>query len=55
MVSSALDKVAAELDQVVSHGVAEVKKQKKELSNRVVTMMGTCDGFIQECDIDTTS
>eukprot|EP00979_Chaetoceros_neogracilis_P013996 scaffold4290_cov213-Chaetoceros_neogracile.AAC.3 len=55
IVSSALDKVAAELDQVVNHGVAEVKRQKKELSNRVVTMMGTCDGFIQECDIDTTS
>lgn len=51
--SYVLDKFAAELDQVSSHGDAEVKRRKKELSKKVVDMMEVCDGFIQECGLDS--
>mmetsp|Transcript_8941 Transcript_8941/g.13521 ORF Transcript_8941/g.13521 Transcript_8941/m.13521 type:complete len:203 (-) Transcript_8941:136-744(-) len=51
--SYVLDKFAADLDQVSSHGDAEVKRRKKELSKKVVDMMEVCDGFIQECGLDS--
>lgn len=40
--SSKLDKLAARIDSVLSHGDDEVKIRKKLLSNKAVTMM---DGF----------
>jgi hypothetical protein len=51
--SYVLDKFAAELDQVSSHSDADVKRRKKELSKKVVDMMEVCDGFIQECGLDS--
>jgi prefoldin subunit 5 len=47
-----LDKLAAEIDSVQSHGCNTVKAKKKELSNVIVNMMNTLDALIQTCGFD---
>ena len=49
MVSYRLDKVAAEVDSVQSHGNVEVKRRKKYLSNKLVCMMERADSLIALC------
>ena len=49
MVSYRLDKVAAEVDSVQSHGNAEVKRRKKHLSRTLVGMMERADALIASC------
>jgi hypothetical protein len=49
MVSYRLDKVAAEVDSVQSHGNVEVKRRKKHLSNTIVYMMERADSLIALC------
>ena len=49
MVSYRLDKVAAEVDSVQSHGNAEVKRRKKHLSRTLVGMMERADTLIASC------
>jgi len=44
-----LDKLAAEVDAIQSHGDGEVKRRKKTLSTMLVQMMERVDGFISEC------
>lgn len=47
-----LDKLAAQVDGVASHGDAQVKTMKKELSSKIVEMMAICDDCINECGIE---
>lgn len=47
-----LDKLAAQVDGVASHGDTDVKTMKKELSSKIVDMMTICDEFIKECGIE---
>ena len=49
MVSYRLDKVAAEVDSVQSHGNVEVKRRKKCLSNKLVGMTERADSLIALC------
>jgi hypothetical protein len=53
MLSYKLDQLAAEVDAVQSHGDEDVKRQKKELSQKLVEMMGSCDGFMVECGVES--
>ena len=53
--SYTLDKLAAEVDSVQSHGDEDVRRRKKELSTKLVDMMGVCDGFIKECGVGESS
>lgn len=48
-----LDKLAADVDAVQSHGNDSVKAKKKELSNRIVKMMNTVDDLIETCGFDS--
>ena len=50
-----LDKLAAEVDAVQSHGDSEVKRRKKELSTLLVKMMERVDGFMVECGVTVSS
>mmetsp|Transcript_28378 Transcript_28378/g.33613 ORF Transcript_28378/g.33613 Transcript_28378/m.33613 type:complete len:220 (-) Transcript_28378:276-935(-) len=50
-----LDKLAAEVDAIQSHGDAEVKRRKKALSTLLVQMMERVDGFILECGVVVAS
>lgn len=47
-----LDRLAAQVDGVASHGDTKVKTMKKELSSKIVEMMTVCDEFIKECGIE---
>lgn len=49
-----LDKLAADIDSVQSHGNNTVKTKKKELSNVIVNMMNTVDALIQTCGLDSS-
>jgi hypothetical protein len=53
MLSYKLDQLAAEVDAVQSHGDEDVKRQKKELSQKLVEMMASCDGFMVECGVES--
>ena len=53
MLSYKLDQLAAEVDAVQSHGDEDVKRQKKELSQKLVEMMSSCDGFMVECGVES--
>jgi len=46
-----LDKVAAEVDAIKSHGDTKVKLKKKAISTLLVTMMEQVDGFMSECGV----
>ena len=53
MLSYTLDKIAADIDSVPSHGDADVKRRKKANSRKLVSMMEKVDGFLKECGIET--
>ena len=46
-----LDKLAAEVDAIQSHGDSSLRGRKKALSTHIVTMMDRVDGFISECGV----
>lgn len=54
MLSYNLDSLAAKVDSVQSHDNEDVKKQKKDLSRKLVDMMKVCDGFMIDCGVDVS-
>jgi hypothetical protein len=54
MLSYNLDKLATQVDSVQSHGDDDVKRQKKDLSHKLVEMMEICDGFMRDCGVESS-
>jgi len=50
-----LDKLAAKVDAIQSHGDGDVRRRKKELSTLLVEMMDRVDAFISECGVEVNS
>jgi len=52
VLSYSLDKLAADVDTVQSHGDDDVRKRKKDLSKKIVQMMNVVDGFMKDCGVE---
>ena len=54
MLSYTLDQIAAEIDELNSHGDTDLRQQKKVMSKRVVEMMNLCDSYLKECGVESS-